>query len=98
MMSSYMPLHIGQDNWRSRWLVEGESRALHRISSIAWDEADEMISGKGVSVCGRRRHFRMPGIFSRMGLMRCQTCCELLGVPEGNGAPFNALEGDLVDA
>jgi hypothetical protein len=64
---------------------------LHRVSTIEWDdpENDEMISGKGMTVCGRAGWLHMPGIFSRMGLVRCRICCARMGIPQGNGAPFN---------
>jgi len=32
----------------------------------------------------------MPGIFSRMGAPRCKACCRALGLPEGDGAPYNS--------
>jgi hypothetical protein len=31
----------------------------------------------------------MPGIFSRMGAPRCKRCCKAVGIPAGNGAPYN---------
>lgn len=88
------PLPLDDDHWRSRWLVDRRWNALHRIASIEWDEPDEMIAGEGVSVCGRKHRFCMPGFPSRMGLKRCGECCKLLGIPTGDGAPFNVLEGD----
>lgn len=45
--------------------------------------------GHGVSVCGARGYFTMPGIFSRMGRPRCGHCCNILVIPKGDGAPFN---------
>ena len=92
------PLLLDADNWRSRWLVDRRWNALHRIASIEWEEPDEMIAGEGISVCGRQRRFFMPGIFSRMGLKRCAECCKLLGIPRGDGAPFNVLEGEHASA
>jgi hypothetical protein len=91
-------LQFDTDHWRSRWLVDRRWNALHRIASIELDEPDEMIVGEGVSICGRRRRFTMPGIFSRMGLKRCGECCRLLGIPSGDGAPFNVLEGERANA
>ena len=91
------PLPIDADNWRSRWLVAQRWNALHRIAEIVWEDG-EMIVGEGVTVCGRRARFSMPGIFSRMGLKRCPQCCKALGIPAGNGAPFNALTGEEADA
>jgi hypothetical protein len=87
-------LLIPREHWRSRWLVTGRWTVLHRIASIAWDD-DDLIGGDGEAVCGVRGRFRMPGIFSRMGLPRCARCCKRLGVPVGGGAPFNVLAGRL---
>jgi hypothetical protein len=82
------PLELGEDHWRSRWLVTNKWDVLHRISTIEWEE-DELISGSGISVCGIKDNFSMPGILSRMGLRRCPKCCALLEIPVGEGAPFN---------
>lgn len=83
---------------RSRWLVLPSWGALHRVSSIAWDDGLEWISGTGTTVCGRRGRLSMPGLFSRMGLPRCAQCCAAVGIPPGEGAPFNALRGMQADA
>lgn len=75
-------------------------RVLHRVATIEWGglEPEAMISGVGVSVCGLEGALQMPGILSRMGLPRCAKCCRRLGIPTGDGAPFNALKGDLQNA
>jgi hypothetical protein len=82
------------DNWRSRWVQFLGGARLHRLSRAAWDAPDEMVAGHGLAVCGRRGRMSMPGIFSRMDAQRCPACCRALCIPNGNGAPFNALEGD----
>jgi len=98
MAETLPPLPIETEHWRSRWLVDRRWNALHRISSIKWDVPDEMISGVGVAVCGRKRTFRMPGLLSRLWLKRCPECCKALGIPTGEGAPFNAFDGqDIAD-
>lgn len=97
-MTTIIPLHIPQDHWRSRWLLVPNGSVLHRVASIEWEHPDEMIAGKGTTVCGLSRRLHMPGIFSRMGLKRCPACCLAMGIPEGEGAPYNdgLLEpGDL---
>lgn len=81
------------DDWRRRWLVTPSWGALHRIAAIEWHDG-ERLGGPGVAVCGLRAVFQMPGVLSRMGLKRCQRCCARLGLPAGNGAPFNALGGE----
>lgn len=83
------PLHLSQDDWRSRWLVLPRWGVLHRIATIEWDEPDEKISGNGATLCGRTGRLNMPGILSRMGLKRCPKCCRLMGVPQGDGNPYN---------
>ena len=51
--------------------------------------ADDQIRGEGITICGRKGSLMMPGIFSRIGLPRCSRCCDILGIPRGEGAPFN---------
>lgn len=91
------PLPLPDDEWRSRWLVDGRWNALHRVAEIEWEDG-EKISGRGISVCGRERRWQMPGILSRLDLKRCPECCAALGIPRGDGAPFNAFEGDARNA
>lgn len=87
--TTHPPLSIPQKRWRSRWLVPNVSwRKLHRISQIKWDRGG-MVSGYGVSVCGVRTDWQMPGLFSRGGMARCKKCCRSLGIRTGRGAPFN---------
>lgn len=31
----------------------------------------------------------IPGLFARMGAMRCRRCCKAKGFPEGKGSPKN---------
>lgn len=90
----FPPLEIPDAHWRSRWLVLPSWNVLHRISTIEWDDPEQWINGEGVSVCGRSGWYSMPGILSRMGLKRCDHCCDILGVPHGNGAPANAGADD----
>lgn len=82
------PLDIKTENWRSRWLVFDDWNVLHRVAKITWDTED-MIEGKGMSVCEKEGWMQVPGIYSRMGTDRCPACCKALGVPEGKGNPFN---------
>ncbi len=91
------PLKTPRDHWRSRWLQFSGGEALHRVSVIAWEDG-EMIRGTGTTVCGARGRLLMPGIFSRMGAPRCAHCCRALGLPRGEGAPFNTLKGKQQNA
>lgn len=90
---TFPPLRLHRNNWRSRWLVNARWKVLHRISDIEWNDQDQWISGRGITICGQAGEFRMPGIFSRMELRRCEKCCKALGIPAGDGAPMNALKG-----
>jgi hypothetical protein len=94
------PLAIHPEKWRSRWLQFTSTRRngdLHRVASIAWDgealgfDPGDMIQGEGVSVCGKEGRMAMPGIFSRMGAPRCRRCCKAMGIPPGDGPPWNAV-------
>jgi len=76
-------------DWRCRWLVLPSWQRLHRVAAITWEDNDK-IAGYGVTACCRFGHLKMPGLFSRMGLPRCSVCCDVTGVPLGDGAPFNA--------
>lgn len=95
------PLEIGSDHWHSRWLqFYPRGTRLHRVAKIEWwnDGNGVMIRGDGVAVCGQRGFMHMPGIFSRMGAPRCPRCCKALGIPKGDGAPFNQQEEPWKDA
>lgn len=74
--------------WRERWLVLPKWGRLHRMDLIGWDD-DDRIDGYGSTVCGLQGRLQMPGLFSRMVLPRCSRCCAWLGIPRGNGAPYN---------
>lgn len=91
------PLKLSRKNWRSRWLQTARGTSLHRVSAIKWEDPPDRISGEGETVCGKRGWLSMPGIFSRMGATRCRQCCKALGIPQGAGAPFNALTGEQAD-
>jgi len=83
------PLELHDDDWRSRWLVFESWRCLHRVAEIAWWDDSDKIRGDGVTVCGTEGFLMMPGIMSRMGLRRCKKCCDMMGVPSGEGSPYN---------
>lgn len=83
-------------------------RVLHRLAAMTWNSDDDPeadYAGRcctGVAVCGyatkgdggriRSGMFFMPGIFSRMGLPRCAKCCAKVGLPKGDGTPWNDKE------
>jgi hypothetical protein len=74
--------------WVCRWLVLPRWGALHRVFKIKWD-GDDLISGDGMTMCGRRGRLVMPGFMSRLRLKRCGRCCDAACVPKGFGAPYN---------
>lgn len=76
------------DDWRQRWMQRKRGTRLHRVAEIVWRD-DDQINGHGITVCGERGFLDMPGILSRMGAPRCPRCCKALGVPQGDGAPYN---------
>lgn len=47
------------------------------------------VQADGAAACGRVGSMAIPGIFSRMALRRCPTCCKALGYPPGKGSPKN---------
>lgn len=78
---------FGRD-WRMRWMYVGNGATLHRVYAI--DYNDDTCEADGVTACGRMDSMSMPGILGRMGgAPRCRTCCMIVGIPIGNGAPFN---------
>lgn len=81
------------EQWHWRWVqFPGNSATtLHRVASYS------RLDKRWVEIYGVRtvcdRHIvrtGMPGILSRMGAPRCKVCCRRLGIPAGDGAPFNA--------
>lgn len=74
------------------WLYAKPWRILHHFeltkeqSKRLWDN----YLGPMQATCGRTYETpSIPGIFSRMGLPRCQRCCDRLGYPRGKGSPKN---------
>lgn len=79
--------------WRFRWLVTESWEVLHRVVAGTKSEGGPNCgvgAADATTACGLRRPFlAMPGVLSRMGRPRCKRCCRAVGVPQGNGAPFN---------
>ena len=82
-----------QDRWYCRWLVLGFGRStvIHRVASIRDEQKFHDIGAAclGRTVCGRLGKLSVPGVLARLGAPRCAQCCKRLGVPRGDGAPFN---------
>lgn len=90
-----MTCHPIPDNANHWWLCCGKWRRLHAIPGTAIsreamrDSIDENEPLPARAACGLRRGWRMPGLFSRLGLRRCTPCCLALAIPLGNGTPAN---------
>lgn len=41
------------------------------------------------AACGLNALFAAPGLLSRMGVLRCVACCNMIGLSQGTGAPVN---------
>jgi len=70
------------------WGMSPAGKVLH---SVGLDNADPELWGAwpGVSVCGVRSEWMVPGIFSRLGASRCSRCCRALNIAAGIGSPKN---------
>lgn len=90
-----MTAHPIPENAGCWWLVCGKWRRLHavagqRISPEQMRDAiDENLPALARAVCGLRRRWWMPGLFSRLGRRRCVPCCRALGIEPGYGTPAN---------
>ena len=74
------------------WVYTGtrDGMRLHHLATIVNPvTADADWRADGVSTCGLRKWWMIPGIFSRMGMPRCANCCARLGWPRGAGSPKN---------
>lgn len=94
-----MTSHPIDENRGCWWLVSGKERRLHAIPGDSItpdamrDAIDEARPIPARAVCGLRRKWWMPGLFSRLGRQRCTPCSRTLGIPAGYGTPVN--EHDL---
>ena len=93
-MTLNLPFAAG-DDWRYRWECRDSasgwwSDRLHRIAVVTKvRDEDEGVGVEGKSACGLSGLWAMPGLISRMARPRCAHCCDRLGIPRGDGAPFN---------
>lgn len=87
-----------KSQWRWRWMYdnsdeedrEGAMIYIHRIAEcVSKIDPEAPYNIEAVTACNRKGVFSMPGLLSRMGAPRCPKCCAALGIPEGDGAPFN---------
>lgn len=70
------------------WVVTKSYGVLH--CPVKWDDPDYTAwVDNGATACGVCGELHIPGIFSRMGKMRCKRCCTTIGFPQGVGSPKN---------
>ncbi|MFJ9114449.1 hypothetical protein ACIRJO_02750 [Streptomyces sp. NPDC102394] len=90
-----MTAHPIPENAQCWWLVSGKVRRLHAVAGHGIspmgmrDAIDEARLIPARAVCGLRRSWWMPGLFSRLGRRRCVPCCHALGIEPGYGTPAN---------
>ena len=79
---------------RYDWLVSRSWNRLHH-ADLSPEDAVEIIDAGGLDgpvrlSCGRTAAYvSIPGVFTRMGAVRCTGCCKVLRYPEGTGSPKN---------
>lgn len=69
------------------WMVSEYGEVLHH-ATVAYDIRYD-VGGEGVTSCGRKGTYWIPGMFTRMDARRCDRCCRALGYPSGIGSPKN---------
>lgn len=75
---------------RMDWVyVETDDFTLLHAPGPFDNDADNDWYGDGPTMCGLEGPVTIPGIFSRIRLPRCATCCQIMLFPEGNGSPKN---------
>lgn len=90
------PAPLTNDEWRWRWQCRADGDwenptyddlLLHRVAEPF--QIGDWESTEARTVCGRTMMLCMPGFGSRIGAPRCPKCCEVVGIPAGDGAPYN---------
>jgi len=80
-------------DWHWRWIQFAGAGAtiLHRVLSYVLVDAEWVQIHDVETACGMRiKRTGMPGLLSGLGAPRCKVCCRRLGIPAGDGAPYNA--------
>lgn len=70
------------------WVVFYGGERLHHLDHVE-EQADSEVSYEGRTSCGREGTLHIPGLLTRLGCLRCSTCCDVLGWPRGEGSPKN---------
>jgi hypothetical protein len=82
------------------WLIQWHGRRESPLHYVELPpelvQAEDLVTEIAVqdpaltTACGRTmKGLVIPGIFTRMGAMRCRQCCMRLGFPPGKGSPKN---------
>jgi hypothetical protein len=70
------------------WVVTKSYSRLH--APLDWDDPEyHACVDDGRTACGLSGWLSIPGIFTRMGAMRCRHCCRMTRMPPGKGSPKN---------
>lgn len=69
------------------WAYGSRGEKLHHVAEMG--EPLDSVGAHGVSACGRRGRWYLPGFLGRLCLERCSQCCRALGLPNGTGSPKN---------
>jgi len=91
------------ERWFWRWEQFATSAVLHRIAMARmWYAQDGSLAVSmgvdGRTACGMSGRLFVPGVGSRLGAPRCRSCCRALGIPWGEGAPYNQAGAEWRDA
>lgn len=83
---------------RVDWFVTKTWKMLHAVPDFDAEQREYIAENWGVKgpvklACGRTAaEVYIPGMFTRMGAMRCKGCCRAMGFPPGKGSPKNDAE------
>lgn len=88
-MSDYDPERTFLETARWSWVMSWRAgEVLHALAVTAHVNSGG-VQAMGITACGRKGVWGLPGIFSRMDLPRCKQCSRALGWPHGVGSPKN---------
>jgi hypothetical protein len=93
-------MDLTKTKYQWMYTARDDHEFLHFIESIAdwgneyWEIHDNQFDSETgtfpwTSACGLNVHFSAPGMFSRMGAMRCDSCCDAIGISRGKGSAIN---------
>ena len=88
-----MSVHGAWEILECDWAQTATGLLLHHVKSLVSPiRFDDEGLGRGTTTCGVRTTLNVPGLFSRMGELRCKKCCRKLGIPDGFGSPKNDIK------